>query len=179
MHLILLLLSSLFLGFVSYYAVIRMQMDLRRSFVVLMVYRYGFFILQSIVFYAVYQNQLDSFFYQNALMQLVDSFKKYPADVLYFFTGDYTVLHISQELKEYFGKEIRATFFIKVLSPFYILSANNKLNTLSRSETNDQYDPGLLFNRLYTLSRKLEEQQLFLGRYFSSNTPEREKLFFK
>ncbi len=125
MHLILLLLSSLFLGFVSYYAVIRMQMDLRRSFVVLMVYRYGFFILQSIVFYAVYQNQLDSFFYQNALMQLVDSFKKYPADVLYFFTGDYTVLHISQELKEYFGKEIRATFFIKVLSPFYILSANN------------------------------------------------------
>ncbi len=61
----------------------------------------------------------------------------------------------------------------------YIRSANNKLNTLSHSETNDQYDPGLLINRLFMLSRKLEEQQLFLGRYFSSNTPEREKLFYK
>ena len=73
------------------------------------------------------------------------------------------------------------TFFSEMLkkSTTYILSANNKLSILSRSETNDQYDPSILLNRLSTLSSKLAEQQLFLGRYFSANIPEREKLFYK
>jgi len=125
MHLILLLLSSLFLGFVSYYAVIRMDTELRKSFVVLLVYRYVFFILQSILFYTVYQNQLDSFFYHETLGYLVDAFNRYPLDMVQFFKGNYKAIHISEELKQYFVKEVRATFFIKVLSPFYLLSANN------------------------------------------------------
>jgi hypothetical protein len=125
MHLILLLLSSLFLGFVSYYDVIRMDTELRKSFVLLLTYRYAFFILQSIVFYTVYYNQLDSFFYHETLAQLVDTFNRYPLDMVQFFRGNYKAIHISEELKQYFVKEVRATFFMKVLSPFYLLSANN------------------------------------------------------
>ena len=111
MHLILLLLSSLLLGFVNYYAVRRVGDELRTSFVVLLVYRYVFFIIQSFVFYAVYQNQLDSLFYHRTLFQLVETFTKFPTDSVHFFTGDYAALHVSDELQLKALKSFKQTYF--------------------------------------------------------------------
>jgi len=84
-----------------------------------------FFAIQSIFFYSIYKNQLDPYFYHQTLITLFDDFKYYPLDIIIFFKGDYVNMHIDQELKTYLATEIRVAFFIKVLSPFFALSANN------------------------------------------------------
>ena len=55
----------------------------------------------------------------------------------------------------------------------------NKLHLLERSENNYQYDPGLLKNRLETLSRKMEAQENFVRSYYSTKVTERDNLFYK
>lgn len=121
----LLLLCSLFLGLVCCYSVIRIHSDLRKPYVVLITYRLLFFVIQSFFFYSIYKNQLDPFFYHQTLITLFDDFKSYPLDAILFFKGDYVEMHIDHELKTYLATEIRVAFFIKVLSPFFALSANN------------------------------------------------------
>jgi len=121
----LLLLCSLFLGLVCYYSVIRMQADLRRPYVILLAYRFLFFAVQSLIFYLIYNNQLDPFFYHQVLITLFDDFRSYPLDAVLFLKGEYAAMHIDPKLKAFLAREIRAAFFIKVLSPFFALSANN------------------------------------------------------
>jgi hypothetical protein len=125
MQQLLLLLCSLFLGVVCYYSVIRIQPDLRKSYVILLSYRFLFFVLQSVFFYYIYRNQLDPFFYHNTLIQLFDGFRQHPFDIILFLKGEYQTMNITTELKIYFVTEVRATFFIKVLMPFFALSAGN------------------------------------------------------
>ena len=121
----LLLLCSLFLGLVCYYSVIRIHSDLRKPYVVLLAYRFLFFTIQSFFFYSIYKNQLDPFFYHKTLITLFDDFRSYPFDFILFLKGEYATIHIDPELKIYLATEIRAAFFLKVLSPFFALSANN------------------------------------------------------
>lgn len=121
----LLLLCSLFLGLVCYYSVIRIHSDLRKPYVVLLAYRFLFFAVQSFFFYSIYKNQLDPFFYHQTLITLFDDFKNYPSDVVLFLKGEYATMHIDPKLKIYLATEVRAAFFLKVLSPFFALSANN------------------------------------------------------
>jgi hypothetical protein len=125
MNLFLLLLSSLFLGFVCYYSFIRMRADVRRPFILLLAYRFFFFAVQSTLFYTIYNNQLDAFFYHTSLVELADDFRKYPSDILLFFQGNYNQMHLSMWLQQYLQEEIRVAFFLKVLLPFFIFSANN------------------------------------------------------
>lgn len=125
MQQLLLLLCSLFLCSVCSYSVIRMQPDLRRPYVVLLLYRFLFFGIQSVFFYSIYRNQLDPFFYHNTLVTLFDCFTDYPYDFILFVSGEYQPMHLANELKIYFTNEVRATFFIKVLMPFFALSAGN------------------------------------------------------
>jgi hypothetical protein len=125
MHLFLLLFSSLLLGFVCWYSVIRISADLRKSYVLLMTVRFGFFAIQSFLFYAIYSNQLDTFFYHNTLVDLLADFKNYPEDGVLFLKGDYQAMHLTPWLKHYLLHETRVAFFLKVLLPFFMLSANN------------------------------------------------------
>jgi len=125
MNLFLLLLSSLFLGFVCYYSFVRMTVDLRKPFVLLLLYRFFFFGIQSILFYTIYNNQLDAFFYHTSLVELTDDFRKYPSDIALFFQGEYDQMHLSSWLQQYLQEEVRVAFFLKVLIPFFIFSANN------------------------------------------------------
>ncbi|HSY61963.1 MAG TPA: hypothetical protein VK796_08815 [Cytophaga sp.] len=104
---------------------IRIHSDLRKPYVVLLAYRFLFFVIQSLLFYSIYKNQLDPFFYHQTLITLFDDFKRYPLDLILFLKGSYAEMHINPELKKYFTTEIRAAFFIKVLSPFFLFSANN------------------------------------------------------
>ena len=73
-------------------------------------------------------------------------------------------------------KEIKA-----MLAPIDSLlsAAYKKLDALDKSPANFQYDPGLLRNRLATLSGRTTEQKDFLKRYFASAILEREKLFYQ
>jgi hypothetical protein len=121
----LLLFCSLFLGLVCYYSVIRVHTDLRKPYMVLLAYRFLFFAIQSLLFYSVYKNQLDPFFYHQTLITLFDDFKNYPFDLILFLKGSYAEMHIDPELKKYLATEIRAAFFIRVLIPFFTFSANN------------------------------------------------------
>lgn len=121
----LLLLCSLFLGLVCYYSVIRVHADLRKPYLLLLVYRFIFFAVQSIFFYSIYKNELDPFFYHQTLITLFDDFRNYPLDAVLFFKSEYDAMHIEPELKNYFVTEVRAAFFIKILIPFFTLSANN------------------------------------------------------
>ncbi len=125
MHLFLLLFSSLLLGFVCWYSVTRISADLRKSYVLLMTVRFGFFTIQSVLFYAIYSNQLDPFFYHQTLIDLFADFKRYPEDIVLFLKGDYHAMHLTPWLKNYLSLETRVAFFLKVLTPFFMLSANN------------------------------------------------------
>ncbi|MGN6646384.1 MAG: hypothetical protein ACTHJT_07630 [Cytophaga sp.] len=125
MNLFLLLLSSALLGLVYYFSLIRMPADLRKSYLLLSGYRFVFFGIQSLFFYFLYDNATDSFVYHHALEELAVCFKQYPADCIEFFKSDYAELHISAGLKEYLYTEIRVTFFLKVVLPFFLLSVQN------------------------------------------------------
>lgn len=125
MNLFLLLLSSLLFGLVCYFSFIRMNADLKKTFVLLTAYRLLFFIIQSLLFYAIYNNKLDTFFYHEALIELVAAFKQYPSDMILFFLGKYEQLHITEELQTYLYTEIRVAFFFKTLLPIFLISAGN------------------------------------------------------
>jgi hypothetical protein len=60
-----------------------------------------------------------------------------------------------------------------------ILSAEQKIAAMQLVKDNFQYDPGELEQRLAALTRRLDEQTLFLNRYLATNMAEREKLFYK
>ncbi len=60
-----------------------------------------------------------------------------------------------------------------------LTEANKKLDSLSTSLYNSQYDPSVLQNRIETLYNQVMEQKDFLKRYFASNLNERVKLFHK
>ncbi len=125
MHLFLLLLSSFLLGIVCYISYKQIADDIRKSFLFLLCYRFAFLGIQSVLFYVVYQNQLDAVFYHTALVELFEDFKTNPSDIIRFIRGDYSELHVSAWLQAYLAEEIRVAFFLKVLSPFFLLSANN------------------------------------------------------
>ncbi len=125
MNLFLLLLSSALLGLVYYFSLIRISVDIRKAYLVLSVYRFVFFGVQSLLFYYLYDNATDSFVYHHALEELTTCFKEYPADCISFFKSDYAELHISAGLKAYLLTEVRVSFFLKVVLPFFLLSAQN------------------------------------------------------
>ncbi len=125
MNLFPLLFSSLFFLFVCYYSAVCIHADIRKSYIGLLIYRLSFFAIQSFLFYAVYNNQLDVFFYQNSLIELTTDFNQHPFDLIAFFQSDYTEMHITNALQSYLQEEVRAAFFLKVLIPFSILSVNN------------------------------------------------------
>lgn len=125
MNLFMLLASSLLFGLVCYFSFVRMPVDIRRLYVVLAGYRLAFFGIQSLIFYFIYKNQLDTFFYHEALTELCTGFKRYPSDVLLLFQGKYAQLHVTEALKMYLYQEIRVAFFLKTLLPIFLLSAGN------------------------------------------------------
>ncbi|ABG59946.1 conserved hypothetical protein [Cytophaga hutchinsonii ATCC 33406] len=123
MHLFLLLLSSFLLGLICFVSYRQIAVDMRKSFLFLISYRFVFFCIQSILFYTVYQNQLDAVFYHTALVELFQDFKTHPSDLLIFLQGNYSDLHVSSWLQAYLSEEVRVAFFLKILSPFFLLSA--------------------------------------------------------
>lgn len=125
MNLFLPLLSSALLGFTCYYSFNRIQPSLRKPFVLLLSYRLLFFMLQSLLFYFIYKNQTDPHYYYEALLELYADFHQYPEDIHRFFTGNYAQMHVSTRLHFYLDTEVRLTFFLKILSPVFLISANN------------------------------------------------------
>jgi len=125
MNLFLLLFSSFLFCLVGYVSFIRMPADLRKSYVVFVCYRMLFFVIQSSFFYFIYKNELDTFFYHDALHELFAGFIQSPSDSLLFVQGKYSQLHITEELQIYLNRETRVAFFIKVLFPFFLISAGN------------------------------------------------------
>ena len=125
MNLFLLLLSSALLGLVYYFSLIRTSADVKKTYLVLSGYRFVFFGIQSLLFYFLYDHATDSFVYHHSLVELTACFKQYPADCISFLKSDYAELHISSGLKEYLLAEVRVSFFLKTVLPFFLLSAQN------------------------------------------------------
>ena len=57
--------------------------------------------------------------------------------------------------------------------------AESSLKSMGKLRDNFQYDPGLLFERIANLEKKLYEQNLFLSTYIQTISTERVKLFYR
>jgi len=60
-----------------------------------------------------------------------------------------------------------------------ISSASEKVSKIGKTIQNQQYDTGEISARLATLTRRVQEQQDFLKRYFASSIADRGKLFYQ
>ena len=61
----------------------------------------------------------------------------------------------------------------------HLSAAFEKVNKIGRKIPNFQYDTGELKNRLFNLTRRVQEQKDFLKRYFASSVADRGKLFYR
>jgi hypothetical protein len=125
MNIFLLVLSSVILLLTSYGIYKGSTFEVRNLFLGLLFYRSLFFVFQSLLFYTLYHNQLDTFFYHDTLTLISKDFINHPDDILSFYTGTYTDMHIPVWLQEYLTSEIRVAFFLKILSLVFILAAGN------------------------------------------------------
>jgi|GEM_PF-1729256 len=126
MNILLIIILSLFWLVVSYYFYLKNNEEgLGKAFIILYSYRILFFTIQSVVFYFIYHNQVDSLAYYEDLKVLFSDFIDQPMESVHFFSGHYENLHIEKDRIIYFQEHPRVAFFLKVLFPFYLISGGN------------------------------------------------------